>query len=507
MSESSAEVRLAIPQSVRDVIARRLTHLSQECNRRAGARLRARPRVRPRRARPRDRRLGGRAARHARRGDGRSRRLRRSWCARVACASRTSSSATRSTRGSPTARRVRLHRLAVEALEALYGEEPGPAPRRARAPLPSPGATSTRASATPGAPATARSRSSPTRRPRVCTRRRSTRSTSPTAAARTRAASSCSRSARRRFARGTASAAKEAFLDAAEIARPLGLSRELARAAAGYGGRIVWVRAGADDRLVPLLEEGLAALADEDVELRARLLARLAGALRDEPSRDRRDALSREAVELARQTGNPTALAYALDGRAAAIARPRHGGGVPRARHRAPRGGRANRRRRAGRGRALSPDHGAASSRRHPWGGGRSRRGEPHRRRAQAACSALAGRRRQGDARAGAGQAHRGRGARPRRGRARRARAAIGGNPCLRAPAVHAVRLPGRPSPRSSRRSATWSPSIRLAPSSAARSPTSVPGSDGCRRRNERSMTWRGTTSRPSRSIRSGSTA
>jgi tetratricopeptide (TPR) repeat protein len=73
---------------------------------------------------------------------------------------------------------------------------------------------------------------------------------------------------------------------------------------------------------VPLLEEGLAALAEEDVELRARLLARLAGALRDEHSRDRRDALSREAVRLARRTGNPAALAYALDGRGAAILGP-----------------------------------------------------------------------------------------------------------------------------------------------------------------------------------------
>jgi len=49
------------------------------------------------------------------------------------------------------------------------------------------------------------------------------------------------------------------------------------------------------------------------------LLARLAGALRDEHSRVRRDALSKEAVELAHSTGNVAALAYALDGRAAAI--------------------------------------------------------------------------------------------------------------------------------------------------------------------------------------------
>ena len=39
-------------------------------------------------------------------------------------------------------------------------------------------------------------------------------------------------------------------------------ARELARAAAGYGGRIIWARAGDDARLVPLLEEGLAALGE-----------------------------------------------------------------------------------------------------------------------------------------------------------------------------------------------------------------------------------------------------
>ncbi len=121
---------------------------------------------------------------------------------------------------------------------------------------------------------------------------------------------------------GNNSAAKTTFLEAADVARTLGLTREFARAAAGYGGRIVWVRAGSDERLVPLLEEALAALGEDDVELRVRLLSRLAGALRDEPSRDRRDALSKEAVALARGVGNPGALAYALDGRVAAILAP-----------------------------------------------------------------------------------------------------------------------------------------------------------------------------------------
>jgi len=121
---------------------------------------------------------------------------------------------------------------------------------------------------------------------------------------------------------GDTPAAKAVFIDAADVARRLGLSHELARAAVGYGGRTAWVRAAGDRRLIPLLEEGLDAISETDVELRARLLARLAGALRDEPSRKRRDRLSREAIELARRSGNPAALAYALDGRAEVILAP-----------------------------------------------------------------------------------------------------------------------------------------------------------------------------------------
>jgi tetratricopeptide (TPR) repeat protein len=121
---------------------------------------------------------------------------------------------------------------------------------------------------------------------------------------------------------GNTDTAKETFRAAADIARRLGLSHELARAADGYGGRIVWVRAGDDERLVPLLEEALAVLGEDELELRCRLLARLAGALRDEPSRDRREALSRTAVELARAADKQRALAYALDAHGYAILGP-----------------------------------------------------------------------------------------------------------------------------------------------------------------------------------------
>ena len=121
---------------------------------------------------------------------------------------------------------------------------------------------------------------------------------------------------------GSTPAAKQTFLDAAAIARSHGLGQDLARAAAGYGGHIVWGRAGDDDQLVLLLEEGLAALSECDVALRVRLLTRLAGALRDEPSRERRDVLSAQAVALAGDADEPAILAYALSGRANAIVAP-----------------------------------------------------------------------------------------------------------------------------------------------------------------------------------------
>jgi tetratricopeptide (TPR) repeat protein len=121
---------------------------------------------------------------------------------------------------------------------------------------------------------------------------------------------------------GDTAAAKEAFLEAAELARRLGLSHLFAYAAAGYAREDMYLRKGGDVRLVALIEEALGVVGEEDVELRARLLGRLAGALRDELSRSRRDDVSHTAVELARRSGNSAALAYALDGRVAAIVGP-----------------------------------------------------------------------------------------------------------------------------------------------------------------------------------------
>ena len=113
---------------------------------------------------------------------------------------------------------------------------------------------------------------------------------------------------------GDEGGAKDTFLRAAAAARTLQAPELFARAALGYGGRFLWARAGSDEHLVPLLEEALEALSGEDAPLRVKLMARLAGALRDQHEREPRDALGREAVAMARRLGDVETLSYALDG-------------------------------------------------------------------------------------------------------------------------------------------------------------------------------------------------
>jgi DNA-binding SARP family transcriptional activator len=319
-SDSTSGVQLIVPQSVRDVIARRLTHLSKECND-----LLATASVLGR-----EFAVGALARVSDVSKDDVLETLSEAMVARVVS----------DVPGAPgrlrfahvlmrdtlydaltPARRVRLHGQAVAALEAFYGEEPGP--HLAELALHSVGGTDfekgldyARSAGDRALALLAYEEAARLYRMalealklvgRVDEKRRCGLLLSLGEA---------------ELLAGKGSTAKETFFEAAGIARRLQLPRELARAAAGYGGQMVFGRAGGDVRLVPLLEEGLAALSDEDVELRARLLARLAGALRDEHSRSRRDALSKEAVELARRTGNPAALASALNGRAAAIIAP-----------------------------------------------------------------------------------------------------------------------------------------------------------------------------------------
>jgi DNA-binding SARP family transcriptional activator len=118
---------------------------------------------------------------------------------------------------------------------------------------------------------------------------------------------------------GDEEGAKSTSLRAAEIARKRGEAEALARAALAYGGLMVWMAARGDPHLIPLLEEALAALPDSDSPLRARLLARLSCAVRDQPDRDRRAPLSKEAVGMARRLGDPRTLAYALNARCLSV--------------------------------------------------------------------------------------------------------------------------------------------------------------------------------------------
>jgi DNA-binding SARP family transcriptional activator/tetratricopeptide (TPR) repeat protein len=312
--------RVAVPQSVRDVIARRLRHLSPECNRVLVL------------AAVLGREFGLDALAHMGgvSGDELLDTLDEAMTARVVSDAPGSSGRLRFSHvlvrdtlyeGLTTARRVRLHRLAVDALEALYGGESG----QHLAEL----AYHSNAGSDFGKGLHYAQRAGDhalallafEESARLYETALDVVELADPDGERTRCELLLSLGEAQARA-GNMPAAKEVFLEAATIARRLHLPRELARAAAGYGGRLMFERASSDARLVPLLEAGLAALAEEDVELRCWLLARLAGALRDEHSRDRRDSLSREAIELARRTGNPVALAYALDGRVSAILAP-----------------------------------------------------------------------------------------------------------------------------------------------------------------------------------------
>lgn len=119
---------------------------------------------------------------------------------------------------------------------------------------------------------------------------------------------------------GEGAPARETFLDGASVATRLNRPELLGEAALGYGGRFVWARAGTDRQLIPLLEQALTAVGPGDSVLRVRLLSRLSGALRDQPSMERRAALSAEALEMAHRLGDPSTLVTALIGRWGAVA-------------------------------------------------------------------------------------------------------------------------------------------------------------------------------------------
>ena len=113
-------------------------------------------------------------------------------------------------------------------------------------------------------------------------------------------------------------AAKETFRSAADSARTLGAADRLAQAVLGFGEP--QVESGVSDReLRGLLEEALTVVDPADRALRARLLARLSLELTFSPEADTQARLSREAVEVARDTEDVTALGAALRARWMAV--------------------------------------------------------------------------------------------------------------------------------------------------------------------------------------------
>jgi hypothetical protein len=113
---------------------------------------------------------------------------------------------------------------------------------------------------------------------------------------------------------GDTPASKRAYRIAAELAERAGMAEQLAHAALGYGGRLMWDVSRDDEHLVPLLERAIATLGDDDSVLRVRLLARLAGGpLRDSSfPPDRKAALRAQALEMARRLAALPTLAYAI---------------------------------------------------------------------------------------------------------------------------------------------------------------------------------------------------
>jgi len=112
-------------------------------------------------------------------------------------------------------------------------------------------------------------------------------------------------------------AAHATFRQAIDLARRTGAPQHLARAALGLGGTGLGLPRGGtvDVGLVAILDEALAGLAESDAALQARVLARLAVELYFSDAEERRIALSRDAVDIARGTGDVATLAYVVNAR------------------------------------------------------------------------------------------------------------------------------------------------------------------------------------------------
>jgi tetratricopeptide (TPR) repeat protein len=119
-------------------------------------------------------------------------------------------------------------------------------------------------------------------------------------------------------ASGDAAGARETMLRAARLAQQIHSAERLARAALGYVGRMIGiVEIGKpDETLIALLEEALDGLGEENGALRTTVMGRLAMELYFVPnSAARRDTLSREAIDAARRLGDSGVLIQTLRAR------------------------------------------------------------------------------------------------------------------------------------------------------------------------------------------------
>jgi len=114
---------------------------------------------------------------------------------------------------------------------------------------------------------------------------------------------------------------RETVANAATVARALGDGERLALAVlanAKPGGAMANANV-IDEGLIALYEEAASAVGDADSLLRARVLGQLAGELVYTPHRERRHALTREAIAIARRLGDRTGLAEVLNLRVQAM--------------------------------------------------------------------------------------------------------------------------------------------------------------------------------------------
>src|SRR5437867_1210609 len=110
---------------------------------------------------------------------------------------------------------------------------------------------------------------------------------------------------------GDRAKASETFQQAAALARELGHAEGLARAALGLAWH--WFTFTTISEVeISLQQEAVSALGDQDSALRARLMSRLAAALNVTASRERALSLSQDAEAVARRVGDKAALAFTL---------------------------------------------------------------------------------------------------------------------------------------------------------------------------------------------------